>query len=158
MHPPTETATVHDAGSPPIRHQGRIKRRLLAGAIAMGMPLAIVGLWAVPKADIPAPGPNATPAQVVAAYVAAYNARDFDTSNAIDGRQRSDNGRFSRTGRWDDLDITRVDAMSQNRTWVRFTFTPHGIPGFESGDRQDFGLILQRQADGLWHIVDAGVV
>ncbi len=71
---------------------------MIAGVVLAVVLCVAVLIWSAPRAQVPVPGPQATPEQVVRAYVAAVNARDFTTANAIDARPDSDLGQFSRPG------------------------------------------------------------
>ncbi len=111
-------------------------------------------VWSAPRHDVPVPGPDATPEQVVRAYIDAVNARDFDTANAIDGRPGDDLGRFSRpmqTHR-----VTRLKTFGdRGRAYVGFR------ADFDGGDGtvEDgwWGFYLERGNDRAWHITAAGV-
>ncbi|QNN52542.1 hypothetical protein [Nocardioides mesophilus] len=132
----------------------RTRRRLTAVVAAAGLLGALVLVWAAPRGQVAVPGPDATPEQVVAAYLEAVDVRDFDTANAIDDRDGSTLGRFSR-------------PMQAHRVRMKETET-HGASAhvlftadFEGGDGtvEDglWGYYLHRAGDGLWHITDAGV-
>ncbi|HWJ82243.1 MAG TPA: hypothetical protein VNS55_08415 [Nocardioides sp.] len=149
------TATTHR----PDGSAGRTARSLLImGAIVVGFAavVAVSGwLLTAPRAEVPVPGPDATPAEVVTAYVDAINARDFDTANAIDGRDGHDLGRFSRAGRMDDLRIISVDRDGRSMH-VLFEADFSGMDA-SMEDVSEWGYYLRRGADGCWHIEDAGV-
>lgn len=116
-----------------------------------------VTAWAVPRDDVPTPGPDARPEQVVAAYISAINVRDFATANAVDARPDSDLGLFSRPGRIE-LEEGWTAFTSDGgprRTHVTFEADFVGGDGSLEG-RQRWGYVLQRDEAG-WHIVDAGV-
>lgn len=101
------------------------------------------------------PGPDATAEQVVRAYIAAVNARDFATANAIDARSGGDLGRFSRRMR------TREVAMGKTvteGTTAHVLFTAEFDGGDGTVEDGLWGYYLERGDDGLWHITDAGVV
>jgi hypothetical protein len=111
--------------------------------------------WSAPRADVALPGPDATPEQVVTAYIEAVNVRDFDTANAIDARPGPDLGRFSRPMRTHDVRMEKT-VPAGSSAHVLFT------ADFEGGDGtvEDglWGYHLDRGRDGLWRITDAGVV
>jgi hypothetical protein len=127
---------------------------LAAFAVAAGL---VVGafVWSAPRDDVPVPGPEATPEQVVRAYIDAVNARDFDTANAIDARPGEDLGRFSRPMQTHEVEMGET-AIEGAKAHVLFT------SDFDGGDGtvEDglWGYVLERGDDGLWHIIDAGVV
>lgn len=108
----------------------------------------------MPRAHVALPSPEATPEEVVAAYTAAVNARDFDTANAIDGRSRSDLGRFDRSRR---IDIVGPMTTGWDPNGMRVEFEAD----FEGWDYslQDgwWSYFLERGEDGRWQIVDEGV-
>jgi hypothetical protein len=121
----------------------------VAGLLAGG-----VLLWSAPREDVPVPGPDASPDQVVVAYIDAVNARDFDTANAIDARAGLDLGRFSRPMT---TELVRIEetSVAGSRAYVSFTADFDGGDGtVEDGE---WGYSLERGSDGLWHITDAGV-
>ena len=121
---------------------------------AVVLALVCVFAWSAPHEDVAVPGSEATPEQVVRAYIDAVNARDFDTANAIDARPDGDLGRFSR-------------PMQSHEVVMGQTFTEgtaaHVLfaADFDGGDGtvEDgwWGYYLERGNDGLWHITDAGV-
>lgn len=103
------------------------------------------------------PGPDATPEQVVRAYIKAVNARDFDTANVLDARPNSDLGRFSRPVQVTGLsDVTTRDDLA-DRVSVVFKAEFSGTDSSMEDGRQWWGYLLERGADGRWHIVDEGV-
>lgn len=118
--------------------------------------IAVAGLlWSAPRDQVAVPGPNATPEQVVIAYIDAVNARDFDTANAVDARLRSDLGRFSRPMQ---TDLVRVDETVTKGSKAHVLFTADFDGGDGTIDDGQWGYYLERGSDGLWHITDAGVV
>ena len=121
---------------------------------AVGLLAAWVHFWAAPREVVAIPGPDATPVQVVTAYLEAVNARDFDTANVIDARPGTDLERFSRPTQTHEVCMLGVRAEG-DRVHVRFT------ADFDGGDATiedgPWGYYLERRADGLWHITDAGV-
>lgn len=127
---------------------------LAAAAIAAALVVGAL-VWSAPREEVAVPGLDATPAQVVRAYIEAVNARDFDTANVIDARPGEDLGRFSRP--------MRAHALQMGRT-VTDGDTAHVLfsADFDGGDGtvEDgvWGYYLERGGDGLWHITDAGVV
>ena len=126
---------------------------LAAFAVAAAL---VVGafVWSAPRDDLPVPGSDATPEQVVRAYIDAVNARDFDTANAIDARPGEDLGRFSRPRQTHDVEMGKT-VTEGTQAHVLFN------ADFDGGDGtvEDglWGYYLQRGDDGLWHITDAGV-
>ncbi len=85
-------------------------------------------------------------------YLAALEARDFDTANAIDG---SHLGRFSRPVTF--VDVTRLGSnVNGDQAYVGFDATIKNNDG-SFNDRQSWGFTLERSAGGDWHIVDEGV-
>lgn len=146
---------------PESTHASTDARRLvLAVVIVLVVAVLAASIWELsgPRDQIPVPGVNAKPVEVVRAYVDAINARDFDTANAIDARG-SDLGRFSRPGRIEDLHVISVDREGRNREQVHVLFKADmsGMgPSMENGS-QEWGYYLERGDDGRWRIVDAGV-
>ncbi len=126
----------------------------------MAVPLATLKLlvgggyhWAAPRDDVPVPGPEATPEQVVEACLDAVSARDFATANTIDARPDTDLERFSRPTHTTDVQVqdTRVEG---ERAHVLFTAEFDGGGGtIEDGP---WGYYLERGSDGR-HITEAGV-
>ncbi|XVX20074.1 hypothetical protein ACQP1U_17600 [Actinomycetota bacterium] len=152
-----------------------MRRLLSAGLVVALAALAALWLWARPRADVPLPGPEATPEQVAAAYVAAVNGRDFDTANAIHVGDRENPwvfGRFERAPRMDNLRIgTPVDekagtpaerghgaADSYAQAWnvpVEFDFS--GGDASMADGRMTWGFILARKSETeRWRIIDEG--
>jgi hypothetical protein len=111
-------------------------------------------IWAGPRSQVRVPGPDATPVEVVSAYIAALDQRDFDTANAIDNRDE-DLGRFSSRANFSD--VTEMSATREGGV-VHVTFLAD-IDGDASiaGDDDWWGYYLKRGRDDRWHIVDAGV-
>ena len=103
---------------------------------------------------MPVPGPDATPGQVVGAYIDAVNARDFDTANAIDARH-GDLGRFSRPMQTHQVEMG--EAVTEG-TEAHVLFTADFSGGDGTVEDGSWGYYLERGDDGLWHITDAGVV
>ncbi|MFC6288579.1 hypothetical protein ACFP3Q_04715 [Nocardioides sp. GCM10027113] len=99
-------------------------------------------------------GPDATPEEVVRAYVDAVNGRDFDTANAIDSRDGQDLGRFSRPMQTHDFELVSTTG-DETRAHVLFTADFEGGDGTVEDGR--WGYVLERNDEGLWRIVDAGV-
>lgn len=124
-----------------------------AGAVAAAL-VAGTFAWSAPREEVAVPGPDATPEQVVRAYIEAVNARDFDTANVIDARPGQDLDRFSRP--------MQTHAVEMGRTVTRGA-TAHVLfsAGFAGGDGTvedgPWGYYLERGDDELWHITDAGV-
>ena len=134
----------------------RRRRAWLAPVAVVGSLVGAAFIWSAPREDVAVPGPDATPEQVVTAYIDAVNARDFDTANAIDARPGSDLGRFSRPVRTDHVRMRRTLGGSTSAQ-VLFTADFHGGDGTLEGDDNLWGYFLDRGSDGLWHITDAGV-
>ncbi|ROR90903.1 hypothetical protein EDD33_1752 [Nocardioides aurantiacus] len=123
--------------------------------LAAGAGALVVGafIWSAPRGDVATPGPEATPEQVVRAYIDAVNARDFETANTIDARP-GDLGRFSRPMKTHDVEMGQT-LTENGRPHVLFTADFDGGDGtVEDGV---WGYYLERGRDGLWHIIDAGV-
>jgi hypothetical protein len=144
----TRTVTLLDT------RRGSSSRRWLAAAVvALALVAGAIG-WSAPREDVAAPGPDATPEQVVRAYLHAVNARDFETANAIDARSDGALGRFSRPVRAHDVEMGETVTEGDD-AHVLFK------ADFRGGDGtvQDgwWGYYLERGSDGLWHITDAGV-
>jgi hypothetical protein len=139
----------------PVRRQRQ--RWLVVAAVVVGVAAIALAVrwWAGPREHVPLPGPDATPEQVVTAYVDAVQARDFDTADAIDARPGSDLGRFSRP--------LMIENLAQLDAWLRgstayVTFTADFDNDGESfSDGQIWGFYLDRGTDGRWQITGAGV-
>jgi len=128
---------------------------VLVGGLVLAAVLALlVSAWSAPRRHVELPGPDASPVQVVRAYVAAVNARDFKTANEIDARPNGDLGRFSRPGRMDNFGDVSVAEGGKH---VVFKADFSGGDGSLPDGRQWWGYVLERGADGRWQIVDAGV-
>ena len=134
-----------------MRHR-RWGRPVLAGAFVVAAVVASLLARSGPRDSIPTPDADATPAHVVRAYVSAVAARDFDTANAIDPRQDSDLGRFSRPMSMTDLELSATQMVGRE-AYVRFTADYHHSSG-TLDDGQEWGYVLKRGADGLWHITE----
>ncbi len=100
------------------------------------------------------PGPDSTPEQVIAAYIDAVSARDFETANVIDARPGSDLGRFSRPTRIQEAQGMKT-LMEGEQAHVVFNADFDGGDGSVEGG--PWGYYLERGNDGSWYIVDAGV-
>ena len=130
--------------------------RWVLPAASAGCVAALAGgifVWSAPREQVPVPGPDATPEQVVSAYIDAVNARDFDTANAIDARP-GEYGRFSRPLGTHALEVEKA-VVHRSRAHVLF------MADFDGGEpsMQDgwWGYSLVRGDDGLWHITGEGV-
>lgn len=149
MHRVTQSQTLRDTG----RRRSPRPAWLTAFAVAASLVLGVL-VWSAPRDDVPMPGPEATPEQVVRAYIDAVNARDFDTANAIDARNAKDLGRFSRPMQTYEVVIVKT-VTDGTAAHVLFT------ADFDGGDGtvEDglWGYVLELGTDGLWHITDAGV-
>lgn len=131
-------------------------RAWLAPVAALGMLVGAAFLWSAPREDVSLPGPDATPEQVVTAYIDAVNARDFDTANDIDARPGTDLGRrFSRPMRTHVIQMKNTVAEGKE---AHVVFTADFDGGDGTVEDGWWGYVLQRGNDGLWHITDAGVV
>lgn len=132
--------------------------RLLLGLCLIIVVVALGGwVWSGPRAHVEVPGPDARPEQVVLAYAAALNFRDFDTVDAIDARPEETPGRFTRTRR---LDNVEIESVTGSGDYAHVTFYAD-FSGWDPSmaDRRDrWGYVLQREEAGRWQIVDAGVV
>jgi hypothetical protein len=145
--------------SPGVKQRRRVVPWIVGVASAVAVLALVAGaalMWSAPRDAVALPGPDATPEQVVVAYIDALNARDFDTSNAIDSRPDSDLGRFGRPENMNDVKL-RPTTTDGARAWVHFTADFSGGDGSMDRGRQSWGFILERGSDDRWHIVDAGV-
>ncbi|WP_157210210.1 hypothetical protein [Nocardioides aequoreus] len=127
------------------------------GAIAAGATVVLVAVgfvWSAPRADVPLPGPDATPEQVVRTYVEAVNGRDFETANQIDVRPGTELHRWSRPPKTRILELGET-TLDGGRAYVPFTADVDGGDGTVADGA--WGYYLQRGHDGSWHIIDAGV-
>jgi len=135
-----------------LSRRTRVLGLVLAPVVAV--PVAYVA-WSAPRDQVALPGPDATPEQVVRAYVEALDARDFDTVNAIDGRPGSDLDRFDRPGQIHLQEMGDTFEGDPNGTHVMFQADFEGFDiSMEDGW---WGYYLVRGADGRWEIVDEGV-
>ncbi len=155
MQPVSHTRGVTQPQNPTGTPEGHGLRRWVAAAVVIAGLVSAFVLWSVPRDQVAVPGPEATPEQVVAAYLAAVNVRDFDTANAIEGRPGQDLAWFSRPMQSRGVKIEKT-VKEGSRWHVLFQ------ADFEGGDGtvQDglWGYYLERDGDGQWQIVDAGVV
>ena len=140
----------------PATRRRRTLRSSLVPVGALGLLVGAAFVWTAPREDVAVPGRDATPEQVVIAYIDAVNARDFDTANAIDAPPGSDLGRFSRPGRTDHVRMGRTLGGATSAQ-VLFTADFRGGDGTLEGDDTVWGYLLDRGSDGRWHISDAGV-
>lgn len=108
------------------------------------------------------PPDDASPQDVVRAYVAAVNAQDCSTASKL---APDTAGSWCGKSRLDDLQITgmtdepREDdaARTVNHVWVEFTL--HGGDGSMKEGRNTWGYLLDRTGpNGAWRIHDQGVV
>lgn len=133
----------------------------LVVAVSVVAGLTTGWLWARPSDQVSLPGPEATPAQVVEAYIAALNARDFDTSNAlVDGGGLPTYSRLDRAPTYDDLRIVEVvGGEGREEAYVRVTFVYDGNGDFSLADGPtDWGYVVRRATPyEAWRVVDAGV-
>lgn len=127
------------------------------GATAAGTAVVLVVggfVWSAPRVDVPLPGPDATPEQVVRAYVEAVNERDFETANQIDARPGTELYRWSRQPKTRILELGET-TLDGERAYVPFTAAVNG--GDDTVADGAWAYHLQRGHDGSWHIIDAGV-
>jgi hypothetical protein len=148
LQPVSQTQTTPDTRS-------RSPRRAWLAPVAVAAAL-IVGafFWSAPREDVAAPGPGATPEQVVRAYIDAVNARDFDTANTIDARQGEDLGRFSQPMEAHDVEMGDTVTVGSE---AHVIFTADFGAGDGTVEDGPWGYYLERGGDGLWRITDAGV-
>jgi hypothetical protein len=139
---------------PPLPRRRRNLIVLIGGLVLAAVLALLVFAWSAPRRHVALPGPDASPVQVVRAYVAAVNARDFETANEIDARHNSDLGRFSRPDRMDKLGDV---SIAEGGKHVVFKADFSGGDGSIPDGRQLWGYVLERGADRRWQIVDAGV-
>lgn len=131
--------------------------------------------WARPKEQIAVPPQSATPATVVKAYVAAVNARDFDTSNAllVSKRRLPTYSRFERTPTMKHLAVLSevnvkegTDAYDEDAalawkeaTWVDVTFDYKGTDGSIKPGRVKWRyLVVRDRSTDPWRIRDWGLL
>ena len=145
---------VSQAEPIPCTPRRRPLRAWLAAVGVLGLMVGAALVWAAPREDVAVPGRDATPEQVVIAYINAVNARDFDTANAIDARPGSDLGRFSRSMEIHEVQMKKTLADGA-ATHVLVTADFDGGDG--TIDDGIWGYYLERGSDGRWHITDAGV-
>jgi hypothetical protein len=140
--------------APPVRRRSwsSILLRLVVVA-ALLMWSAYV--WSGPRSQVPVPGPQAEPVEVVEAYLTALDQRDFDTVNAIEDMGDEDLGRFSRP-----VHFSNTNQMHATRdghgAHVTFLCDISGDASI-SGDQDWWGFYLERGKGGRWYITDAGV-
>ncbi|TNC36498.1 hypothetical protein [Mumia zhuanghuii] len=111
--------------------------------------------WALPRKDVAIPDDDATPVEVVRAYVEALNARDFATSNQLWSPPQS-NGLFSRPGGYENVEITGVYVDDDLAGWER-TINVALRHGPEDGAELWGFWLSRRDGDGAWRIVAQGV-
>ncbi len=144
----------------PVTRTLRALFLVVAVSIVAGM---VAGwLWARPREHVALPGPASTPAEVVEAYIAALNARDFATSNAlVDGGGLPTYSRLDRAPTYHDLRILEVGRGDGGReeAYVRVTFVYDGNGDFSLEDGPtDWGYVVRRATPyEPWRIVDSGV-
>ncbi|MDF9718062.1 hypothetical protein INN71_13430 [Nocardioides sp. ChNu-153] len=146
------TTLDHRADRDPFAATRRWPRR--ARAVGTTLAVAAGAVWVVtsPRGDVPLPGPDATPEEVVVAYAEAISARDFATANAIS--PSDDHDRFSWPGSID-IEQLRETRGTPTRPWVFFDADFSGDATMQDGL---WGYVLERGEDGRWQIVDAGVI
>jgi hypothetical protein len=143
---------VTQTPTPPDTRRRALGPTLLA-AFAVAVALVVGAfVWSAPRDGVPVPGADATPEQVVLAYIHAVNARDFDAANAIDARP-GDLGRFSRP-----METHEVE-MGETLTEGILAHVLLNADVDGGGRTVEDGLwsYLQRRNDGLWQIINAGV-
>ena len=138
----------------PATRRHRTLRSWLVPVGALGLLVGAAFVWTAPREDVAVPGRDATPQQVVIAYIDAVNARDFDTANVIDARPDTDLGWFSRPMR---TDLVRVEKTVTHGAPAHVVFTADLDGGDGTVDDGLWGYYLERDSDGRWHITDAGV-
>ena len=125
---------------------------LTAAAVTVG---AALWAWAPQRADIPDPGPSASPEQVVQVYLEAVSARDFQTANTLVLGQQLRYGRLARAPRYVDL---RVEGATAGERLSRYAETSQVTATYRQDDagpltRREYTLV--RSQDGqAWRIVD----
>ncbi len=125
---------------------------LTAAAVPVG---AALWAWAPQHADIPDPGPSASPEQVVQVYLEAVSARDFETANALVLGQQLQYGRLDPAPRYADV---RVEGATTGERISGFADTSQVTATFRQDDadpltRREYTLV--RSQDGqAWRIVD----
>lgn len=145
---------VTQTQAPPDTRRSSGPALLVISALAAAVVAGVLA-WSAPRDDVPVPGPDATPEEVVRAYIDAVNARDFDTANTIDARAGEDLARLSRPMQAHDVEMMGGTLIEGAQAHVLFTADFDGGDGsLEDGL---WGYILDRGTDGLWHITDAGV-
>ena len=153
-------------------------RRLVGGRRAAGpvVALLLAGAAAVwwgtsPRPEVPVPPRTADPQQVVQAYLAASNAHDVDTMNALTAVDRvRPLSRFDPTWTLRDLEVSPPvpdpwigDANTTYAEVVHVDVELHIIKGHDLNFPDDtdtyWGYILgRRSAADPWRIVDQGVL
>ena len=142
-----------------------LRTLILAVTVSVVAGLVMGWLWARPREHVALPGPESTPAVVVAAYIAALNARDFDTSNAlVDGGGLPTYSRLDRAPTYDELRILEVaggdgQPAGREEAYVRVTFVYDGNGDFSLEDGPtDWGYVVRRATPyEPWRVVDSGV-
>ncbi len=135
-------------------------RRATAGVVALVLLVAAgTWLWARPRREVPLPRADASPAEVVRAYVDAVNSRDFETANAIDTQSSWQYHRFERSPTMHHLRIdaptTPGDAL---HVYVPVRFEIEGGDASMPDGATTWGFDLTRPAVGQrWRITDSGV-
>lgn len=141
----------------------------LTTAALCGLLLWGAGILNVPTQHVAMPPANASPEEVVRVYLAAQNAGDVGTMNAM---VVDDHMRHSRSaGRWvvTDIDIspamaeglqgTRAEGWTQ-AVHVDVSFFTRRAPDItiQQGVRQPWGYLLVRNTDSeRWRIIDQGI-
>lgn len=150
-------------------------RRGLAASVVVALLSAggvgAVWWWTSPRGDVPVPPTAASPEQVVRAYLAASNAHDVDTMNALVAPERQGStSRFDPTWTMDDVRISPPTPDTwigdENTTYsevVHVDVQLHMIKGHDLNFPDDsdtyWGYLLGRRSPAdPWRIVDQGVL
>ncbi len=149
---------------------------VLSGVIALVLVAAATYAFAGRQtADVAVPPDDATPEQVVAAFLDALDARDCDTAAALWATETADGGEPSWCGDVAPLDSIEIQDHSLESpadsghdpgdqvAWVDVTFTldwrAFGSDGSMPEGANDWGYLLVRSSpDDPWRITDQGHV
>ena len=157
-----------------VRRRHRAGRRRAAGpVVALLLAVAAGAVWwgTSPRPEVPVPPRTADPQQVVRAYLAASNAHDVDTMNALtDGERGRRVGRFDPTWTFRDLEV----GAPVPDPWIGAANTTYAevvhvdvqlqiIKGHDLNFPDDtdsyWGYMLGRRTPSHpWRIVDQGVL
>jgi hypothetical protein len=150
------------------------KRSTASAAVVLallGIVIAGATWWGTaPSAEIPVPPTSASPEQFVRSYLAAANAHDVDTMNALtEGGQAGGASRFRPTWTMRDVHISPAtpdpwigDSNTTYTDLVHVDVDLHIIRGHDLNFPDDsdtyWGYILARRSPtSPWRIVDQGV-